>query len=725
MTPVRYLGGTLAGLVGLACTAWGQSSRPGWGATPYHDAGGAGVTFRVWAPNATSVSVPGTFNGWATGAHPLAEEGTSGIWSADVAGALAGDQYKFYVNGSLWKRDPRGRMVEHTAGNSIVYDPAAFGWGGDQRLSLDRSDLVIYELHIGSFHDPTPGNGMPGTFQDAIARLDDLADLGISAVEVLPIMEFPGDFSWGYNLSEVYAVENVGYGGPDGLKAFVKACHERGIGVLIDIVHNHYGPWEIDLWNFDGGAGGGIYFYTAGGICCTPWGSRPDYSVAGVRDFIRDSFRMWLEEYHVDGFRWDTPGTMQSYDSGSGYVAIPEASLLIGEINTMIATEFPGAINIAEDAAFGLGFDSEWWNPFKDAVMGQVTRPAGSTLDAGVIQSALNVGHTFTVFSESHDSAGDLNGGLRVPVRIDGANPEGWLARKRSLLAAALTLTAPAVPMIFMGQELHTTATFSDGLPLDWTRAQTFAGIRSFFRDLIRLRRNLDGVSGGLQAGGRNYHGVVDNSNVLAYSGALPGEEEVMVLVNLSPAPQFGVTLYFPRAGAWFVHANSDDPAYAADFAGVGAGYLEAGAMGTVDLGAYSVQVLSQRALPDGDADGDGMENGWEERFFGDPLVAIAGVDDDGDGLSNLEEHIADTHPLQASSRLALDGIEGQSPAGTVAVGWRGGEAARQIVRTSMDGGVTWVPVYTNEPPTSVSNQMEIPASAGGLIRVEAQPATP
>ena len=198
-----------------------------------------------------------------------------------------------------------------------------------------------------------------------------------------------------------------------------------------------------------------------------------------------------------------------------------------------------------------------------------------------------------------------------------------------------------------------------------------------------------------------------------------------MVIVNLSPAPQFGVTLYFPQPGAWFVQVNSDDPVYSSDFAGVGAGVVQAGAMGTVDLGAYSVQVLSKRALPEGDADGDGMANGWEEQFFGDPLSADAGVDDDGDGLTNLQEHLADTHPRQAESRLAVDGIEGRWPDGTVAVDWRGGQAARQIVHTSADGGATWVPVYTNDPPTPVTNQAKVPAAADGLIRIEARQATP
>ncbi len=115
---------------------------------------------------------------------------------------------------------------------------------------MNQSDLVIYEMHVGAFYDPSPGSGGPGKFPDAIQKLDHLAALGINAVELMPVAEFPTDNSWGYNPADPYAVENLGYGGPDGLKSFVKAAHARGIRVLLDVVHNHYGPSDLDLWGF-------------------------------------------------------------------------------------------------------------------------------------------------------------------------------------------------------------------------------------------------------------------------------------------------------------------------------------------------------------------------------------------------------------------------------------------------------------------------------------------
>jgi 1,4-alpha-glucan branching enzyme len=152
----------------LTGTASAQSVRSGWGSLPYHDSAGTGVTFRVWAPNASSVYVPGQFNNWSTTATPLAKEMTNGVWtgvwSADVAGAVAGEQYKYFINysgGSVWHHDPRARLVTYsgaTAGaNDIIYDPSAFNWSGDSLKPPALNDLFVYELHIGTFD--TNGGG--------------------------------------------------------------------------------------------------------------------------------------------------------------------------------------------------------------------------------------------------------------------------------------------------------------------------------------------------------------------------------------------------------------------------------------------------------------------------------------------------------------------------------------------------------------------------------------
>jgi 1,4-alpha-glucan branching enzyme len=218
------------------------SRRSGMGAVPYE----GGVAFRVWAPHAVHLTVAGTFNDWSTARHPLAPEG-GGSWSVDLDGAGIGHQYKFVLQspfGTFWRKDPYGRNVDHSNGNSIVVDPA-FDWGDDRFAMPPWHDLVIYEMHIGTFND-TPG-GPPGDLRTAIARLPHLAELGVNAVQIMPLAEFPGAHSWGYNPADLFAVE-TDYGGHRGLKAFIKAAHMHGLAVIIDVVYNHLGPSDLDLW---------------------------------------------------------------------------------------------------------------------------------------------------------------------------------------------------------------------------------------------------------------------------------------------------------------------------------------------------------------------------------------------------------------------------------------------------------------------------------------------
>ena len=184
--------------------------------------------------------------------------------------------------------DPYARQVTNSIGNSIVYDPDAFDWGDDAFVMPSWDDLVIYEMHIGTFGATADAMG---TFDTARRRLRYLEHLGVSAVQVMPPLEFAGDVSWGYNPAHLFAIESS-YGGPDAFKAFVRDAHARGIAIIVDVVFNHLGPSDLDLWRFDGwaqGDGGGIYFYNdIRGV--TLWGAtRPDYGRGEVRTFLRDS----------------------------------------------------------------------------------------------------------------------------------------------------------------------------------------------------------------------------------------------------------------------------------------------------------------------------------------------------------------------------------------------------------------------------------------------------
>ena len=195
-----------------------------------------------------------------------------------------------------------------------MYDPAAFDWGDDAFETPTWDDLVIYEMHVGTFardrrtgraRSTTPAGGSPY-----------LERLGVSAVQVMPPFEFAGDISWGYNPAHLFAIES-GYGGPDAFKRFIRDAHAHGIAVIVDVVYNHLGPSDLDLWRFDGwaeGDGGGIYFYNDE-RAVTPWGAtRPDYGRGEVRTFLRDSAMTWLEEFRCDGLRFDATVYIRTVD---------------------------------------------------------------------------------------------------------------------------------------------------------------------------------------------------------------------------------------------------------------------------------------------------------------------------------------------------------------------------------------------------------------------------
>ncbi|NNE90337.1 MAG: 1,4-alpha-glucan branching protein, partial [Verrucomicrobiales bacterium] len=347
-----------------------NDSYPSLGAVLKKDEGA--TEFSVWAPHADAVFVAGNFNDWKTEDVEL-DRGDDDRWRGKVEKVQPGTEYKFVIkNGDqvLWKNDPSARAMTNSAGNSVVVDDSAFDWGNDAEFQLPPwNELVIYEMHIGTFH--RNGNGdQVGTFDDALERLDHIKSLGVNCIEIMPVAEFAGGQSWGYNPAFPFAIESD-YGGVDGLKKFVKTCHENGIAVLIDVVYNHFGPSDLDLWQFDGwseNGKGGIYFYNDW-RAETPWGdTRPDYGRQEVRQYIRDNALMWLDAFHADGLRFDMTFYMRSVNDGAD---IPEGWSLAQWINHDINEQFPGTLTIAEDLRSnewitkttgegGAGFGSQW-----------------------------------------------------------------------------------------------------------------------------------------------------------------------------------------------------------------------------------------------------------------------------------------------------------------------------------------------------------------------------
>jgi 1,4-alpha-glucan branching enzyme len=585
------------------------------GAIPH----GKGVGFRVWAPHAQGVSVIGSFNGWDSGKHPLQAE-ENGYWYADVADAHAGDQYKFLLTtaeGALKRIDPYAREVTSSVGNAIVHD-TGFDWRGDDFRLAPWNELVIYELHVGTFNDQEDVIN-PGKFSSVAARLEHLKKLGVNAIQIMPVSEFAGERSWGYNPAHIFSVE-LAYGGPLAFKRFIKRAHEHGIAVLLDVVYNHLGPSDLDLWQFDGWSEnnlGGIYFFNDA-RAHTPWGdTRPDYGRDEVREFIRDNVFMWLEEYHIDGIRFDCTQFIRTLD-GSNDHDLPEGWSLLQWINDQIARKFPGRITIAEDlqnnkwltkdvGAGGAGFGAQWDANFVHPIRQAVIAPQDEQRSLDAIRDAICYRYNDdsfdrVIYSESHDEV--ANGKERVPQEISPDDPKGWYARKRSTLAVAMVFTAPGIPMIFQGQEFLEGGWFRDTVPVDWDQRDEFHGIVRLYRDLIRLRLNHGGFTRGLCGQFTQVYHMHDERKVIAFHRWDKGgpADDVVVVANFFHEPQDGYVIGFPAAGTWKLRFNSDWQGYSDDFRSHPStdAVAEPGEIdgfpchATLSIGPYSVLIFSQ-----------------------------------------------------------------------------------------------------------------------------------
>jgi 1,4-alpha-glucan branching enzyme len=591
------------------------------------------TVFRVWAPNAEKVSVIGTFNNWNPRRHALRRSVGSGVWSLEVREAKPGDEYMFLINGELERKDPRARMVTSSEGKGVIYDTDGFDWGRDwRRPEVALGDLVIYQLHPGTFHDPDPQDGEPGTLRDAVAKLDHLVQMGINCVLLMPVNEFAGRHSWGYNPSDLFAVESA-YGGPDALKEFVKACHERGITVHLDIVHNHYGPGDLHLWQFDGQGGGdnaaGVYFYEDNERGMTPWGPRPDFGKPEVVAFVEDQVRMWFDEYRIDGLRWDSTINIRAINDGA--TTNPEGERLLDGIARMIREEYPDRISIAEDSVGDRRFDASWQYEFHtagtDGVVPQLLRDSDEAKQVGDVARRVEteLGFRRVIYTENHDETGRLNGKRRIITEVNADDPHSLKARRKNALAAVLTLTSPGVPLIFMGQELLEPKEFHDSNPLDWRRGED--AFRSFLlhRDLVHLRRNADGLSPSLTGEHARVVMTDEENKVLAFRRYLPTapDEEILVVVNLSGRQIEGLPVRFPRDGEWSVLVNTDDPRYGRDFTGTGDASVRtvSGQTAAVTLAPYSAQIFAPGRVSVPRADLAELRTAWETAHGGRLLV--------------------------------------------------------------------------------------------------------
>jgi len=657
---IRTIAGAALGAAVLAMPAVAQvSTRAGIGAIPFNDGPGVlGVTFRTWAPNATAVAVVGTFNNWNATSHRLSSEG-NGWWSRDVALIQAGAQYKFAITRGAttqWKNDARARKLTNSIGNSVVYNPNGYAWQSNNFQIPAWTSIVAYEMHIGTFHVPT-GAALPGTFATATAKLDHLQALGVNVVELMPTNEFAGDISWGYNPAHPFSVESS-YGGPDALKAFVDAAHQRGIAVMGDVVFNHFGPQDMDLWQYDGWSTssntGGIFFYEDANAS-TPWGARPNYGRGEVRTYIKENTMMWLDEFRLDGLRFDGTKFMRLRDYAGP--EIPDGWSMLQWCNESADAQFPGKFMVAEDlgdnawitkstGAGGAGFDSQWDGSFAFPVRSALEAASDSSRDMFAVRDAINKNFNGSmqqriIYTENHDEV--ANGRSRVPETIWPGNAGSWFSRKRSTLGAALVMTAPGIPMIFQGQEFLEDGYFAAEDRLDWNKATTYGKVTDLYRTLIRLRRNLDGTSRGLSGAFTNVFHVNNNAKVLGFHRWQNGGagDDVVVLTNFSNVAYPNYRVGLPRGGLWRVRFNSDSTAYSADYGNYAAtdvtadnsGYDGLPFSGNFRFGPYTSVIFSQSAPSPFDLNGDWMVGGAD---LGVVLAQWGGpgtADFNGDGI--------------------------------------------------------------------------------------------
>jgi maltooligosyltrehalose trehalohydrolase len=419
-----------------------------------------GVEFRVWAPASTRVDVI-VYGPDAERVHPLDAE-ADGWFRGVVPGIGAGARYRYRLDEKDAFPDPASRsQPEGVHGASEVVDPSTFAWTDDAWRGVPLRDLVIYELHVGTATDA-------GDFDALIARLDDIAALGVTAVEPMPLAEFPGARNWGYDGVYLYAPDSA-YGGPAAFRRFVDAAHARGLAVILDVVYNHLGPEG----NYLHAVTGGRYFTDRH---CTPWGDAIDYANPAVREFAIQNAVHWAREYHVDGLRLDA--THAILDDSPRHVlqelrqrvrdALPEDRHFV-----LIAEDERNERLVVTPAPEGTGLDAVWADDLHHQLRRHVAgdheayfsdytgsmEDIVSTLRQGWFyegQRSENHGAprgtraeglppaAFVHVIQNHDQVGNRAMGDRL---TETASMPAYRA------ASALLLLSPYTPLLWMGQE--------------------------------------------------------------------------------------------------------------------------------------------------------------------------------------------------------------------------------------------------------------------------------
>jgi maltooligosyltrehalose trehalohydrolase len=417
--------------------------------------------FTVWAPFRKNVTVRILTAG---DRFVQMERDERGYWQAYVNDAGPGTRYLYRFDGEMERPDPASHFQpENVHGPSAIVDHAAFTWEDDSWKGIPLASMIIYELHVGTF---TP----EGTFDASIPRLDDLRDLGVTAVELMPVAQFPGERNWGYDGVYPFAVQNS-YGGPEGLKRFVNECHRKGLAVILDVVYNHLGPEGNYLHDF------GPYFTDR---YRTPWGQAVNFDGPysdEVRNYFIANAIHWITEYHIDALRIDAIHGIFDFSARHFLQELSEAVHLHAqsvrrEVYLIPESDLNDVRVIRPVKVGGHGLDAQWNDDFHHAIHTLLTgERTGYYEDFGKIDhltKAVREGfiysgeyssfrkrrhgssskdrpcHQFVVFSQNHDQVGNRMRGERLSM----------LAPFEALkLAAGAVLLTPNIPLLFMGEE--------------------------------------------------------------------------------------------------------------------------------------------------------------------------------------------------------------------------------------------------------------------------------
>jgi maltooligosyltrehalose trehalohydrolase len=500
------------------------------------------VRFTLWAPRQRTPRVR-VLDGPAAGEYAMTPSPDNpGEHTVCVPHAGPDASYFYITDDGRELPDPLSRwQPDGVHGPSRVVDPRAFIWSDADWRGLTLEDLVIYEIHVGTF---TPH----GTLAAVIPRLAELKSLGVTAIELMPVAQFPGARNWGYDGVDLYAVQNT-YGGPDELRRVIDAAHGVGLGVILDVVYNHVGPEGNYLDAF------GPYFTEK---YRTPWGRALNFDDADsdeVRRFIIDNARYWISEYHVDGLRLDAVHGIFDFSARHLLDEIADAAHTAGEqadraVLVIAESDLNDPKLVRDRGVYGFGLDAQWSDDFHHAVhavltgerngyytdFGDVAEIANALREPFVYagrysphrrrrHGAASVGiprQRFVVAVQNHDQVGNRAAGERLAT---------LLTPDQLRLAAALLLLSPYVPLLFMGEEYGETNPFlyfidhtdddlvdavrrgrrrefeafgwSDDVPdpqapetferskIDWSKATagTHARLLMLYRDLLALRR--------------------------------------------------------------------------------------------------------------------------------------------------------------------------------------------------------------------------------------------